>query len=114
MRKWQGALLAAALGVVAGCSQVDALAPVGGNRLTEVRFAVGDVLVQHEVQILRAPVCAMTGRDVNCEGTTLDGAAIIAKSSAADEKSLIVMIGDELLFSGTIQEVLDSAARSTS
>lgn len=37
-----------------GCSQVQALAPVGGDRLAEVRFGTLDILTAHEVPILTA------------------------------------------------------------
>lgn len=53
----------AALGAVAitlllgGCSQVAALAPVGGDGLAEVRYGAIDVLLAEGVDVLEAPVC---------------------------------------------------------
>ena len=53
-----GAFVAAAL-LVAGCSQVSALAPVGGDRVTEVRYAANDQLLKAGTDVMTAPVCTM-------------------------------------------------------
>lgn len=104
-----------ALLAVAGCSQAAALAPVGGNRVTDVRFAAGDVLVRQHVELLVAPVCTMAAdRAVTCTGTALDGRPITVVSPAADQASMQVSIGTETLYSGGVQEVLDESARPAS
>lgn len=98
--------------LLTGCSQIAAIAPVGGARLSEVRYATNDVLVDREVGILTAPVCTEADdHAVMCEGETIDGETITAVSPADDQASLTITIGDEQLFTGDIQTVLDDAMR---
>lgn len=106
-------LVVALLLLTTGCSQAAALAPVGGGHLTEVRFAALDLLVQRGVAILVAPVCTDTADDISCRGTTVDGAVVLVRSPAADRTQVTVTVGDEMLYQGPIQDVLDSAARPT-
>lgn len=106
-------LLVAAVLLTAGCSQAAALAPVGGNRLTEVRFAGNDVLVSHEVAVLVAPVCTQTPADVSCRGSTVDGAVVLVRSTSDAPDKVTVSVAGEVLYSGAIQDVLDAAARPT-
>lgn len=97
--------------VVSGCSQVAALAPVGGNRLAEVRFAALDVLLDAEVELLTAPVCAApVGDEVECVGSTVDGTAVTVMSPAGETFTMTVRIGDEILYAGPVRDVLDRAA----
>ena len=96
-----------------GCSQISALAPVGGNGLSEVRFGAIDVLLQKGIAVLSAPVCAVAdpGPVVTCAGTTTDGRDIAVTSSIAADAQLVVMVGGETIFSGSLVDVLDEAAR---
>lgn len=108
-----GALVAvaAALAVgLSGCSQIDALAPVGGDTLAEVRFAANDVLVAAGVEMRVAPVCTASATAVTCEGSTVDGTTILVKTTSAEQTTLEVNVGSETLYSGSLQEVLDDAA----
>lgn len=110
-----GGVIAVLLAGLTGCSQVAALAPVGGNHLTEVRYAAIDVLTEAGVDILTAPVCAAaTGGAINCTGTTVAGETITALSPADDQTSLTVTVGTDVLYTGSIMDVLNEAARSTS
>lgn len=102
------------LGLLTGCSQVAALAPVGGDRLAEVRFASNDVLVDRAVPVLTAPVCTADGDTVTCTGATVDGQPVTATSTAADPDTLVVTVGPTTLFSGSLQDVLTAAARPPS
>ena len=87
------ALAAAAL-LLAGCSQVAALAPVGGDRVTGVRYAANDLLVSNGIDVMTAPVCVMaTDKGVTCQGTTLPSCgsrcsmhSITAKSGSVTTK----------------------------
>lgn len=107
-----GAVLLAGL---TGCSQVAALAPVGGNHVTEVRYAAIDVLTDAGVDILTAPVCeSATDGAVTCTGRTLAGDTITAVSPADDQSVVTVTVGTQSLYSGSIMDVLNEAARSTS
>ncbi|NYF09281.1 hypothetical protein HDC94_000437 [Leifsonia sp. AK011] len=109
-----GVVALAAL-ALAGCSEVAAIAPVGGNRLSDVRYAAIDVLVDREVPILTAPVCSVSDdKAVSCEGETVDGEAITVTSTADDQASLTIEVGTETLFTGVIQDVLDAAMRPAS
>lgn len=95
---------------LAGCSQVAAIAPVGGARVSEVRYAALDILVREEVDVLAAPVCeAGDDREVTCAGTTLSGGTIEVVSSASDQANLTVTVDGSVLYTGSIQDVLDAA-----
>lgn len=99
----------------AGCSQVTALAPVGGNHLTEVRYAAIDVLTGAGVDILTAPVCESAADGaITCTGTTLAGDTITALSPADDQTSVTITVGTDVLYTGSVMDVLNDAARSTS
>jgi hypothetical protein len=104
------ALLAgcAAMGLV-GCSQVAALAPVGGDRVSSVRYAVADLLVAADVEVLTAPVCSSAGADVTCKGEAADGSRIEASAPGTEQDLLKVSIGDRVLYDGSLQKVLDDA-----
>ncbi len=104
------ALATALAGALSGCSQIDALAPVGGDTLAEVRFAANDVLVASGVEVLTAPVCVASTTAITCEGATAEEAAILVKTTSADETSLEVTVGGTTLYSGSLQDVLDDAA----
>ena len=110
--RWLPAAVGLAL-LTAGCSQTDALAPVGGNHPTEVRFAAIDLLTQHGVPVMVAPVCTDVDDDVTCEGSTTDGTVISVRSSAAARTEMTVTVGSDVLYDGSIQDVLDAAARPT-
>lgn len=103
------ALIAPLLG---GCSQVAALAPVGGNRVAEVRYGAIDVLLGDGIEPLEAPVCAASGETITCEGTTTAGETIAVVSSTGADALLEVKVGTRVLYSGSLQTVLDEAARS--
>jgi hypothetical protein len=101
---------------LAACSQTAALAPVGGDRLAEVRFAAIDVLMDQRVELLVAPVCTASGEDdddIACAGTTLDGRPITAVSSAEHQDRLVVTVDGKVIHDGDLQAVLTSAARPT-
>ncbi|MFN8149173.1 MAG: hypothetical protein U0R76_17125 [Candidatus Nanopelagicales bacterium] len=103
------ALAAAAL-LLAGCSQVAALAPVGGDRVTGVRYAANDLLVSNGIDVMTAPVCVMaTDKGVTCQGTTLDGQDIRVVSTAADQARMVLTVGTRTVYDGDIQAVLDKA-----
>jgi hypothetical protein len=93
-----------------GCSQISAIAPVGGDRVSEVRYAALDVLAQNEVDVLTVPTCSMADdREVTCSGSTLEGGTIDVVSTADDQTVLTVTVAGETLFSGSIQSVLEAA-----
>lgn len=101
------------LPALAGCSQVAAIAPVGGDHLAEVRYAAIDVLLAAEVDILTAPDCTQApSGEVTCLGETADGTRISAVSPADDQTVFSVMLGDRELYSGSIMTVIDDAARN--
>lgn len=96
--------------LLAGCSQVSALAPVGGDRVTEVRYAANDLLLQNGVDVMTAPVCSMASdKSVTCEGETLDHKKIAVESTAADQSSLTVTVDGTLLATADIASVLEKA-----
>ena len=100
---------------LAGCSQIAAIAPVGGDHLAEVRFAANDLLLQADVELLTAPVCT-TAADgaITCEGENVAGEKITVESPADDQESLTVTVGADTLYSGSIQEALEKSLRPAS
>ena len=110
-----GTLLAgvALAGMLGGCSQVSALAPVGGNAIAEVRYGAIDVLLDRGVEVLEAPVCttATDGVAVSCTGSTSAGDPIAVTSSTSADAQLVVTVGTDTLYSGSLQQVIDEAAR---
>ena len=109
--------LATAAGIVlalTGCSQIAAIAPVGGDHLAEVRFAANDLLLQAVElrELLTAPACtSASDGSITCEGETLDGEKIAVESPADDPQSLTVTVGSDTLYSGSIQEALEKSSR---
>jgi hypothetical protein len=105
------AALGAAMLALAGCSQVAAIAPVGGERMATVRYAAIDVLVAAGVAVETAPVCTEDQADqsVTCTGSAVDGATIAVTSTGADPSELTVAVGGTTLYSGDIQSVLEKA-----
>lgn len=108
------ALAALVLLCLAGCSQVAAIAPVGGLHFSEVRFATADILVAQGVEILEGPDCTQDAGAVSCTGSTVDGDTISSESPASDPTLLTVTVGSTQLYSGTIQDALDAAVRPAS
>lgn len=101
-------------GLSSCASQVAALAPVGGDALAGVRFASVDVLLAAKVGILEAPVCTQAGDAVSCTGTLTDGTAITVRADVGSTPhTMIVKVGDQVLYDGDVQSVLDEAARAT-
>ena len=108
------AVLAALAGIVlAGCSQVEQLKPVG-SRVTLVRFAAIDVLAAKQVEVLVAPVCTSTDDNVSCTGQTVSQQPITVTSIHDNPVNMEVTVGGAVVYSGSIQDVLDAQARPTS
>lgn len=108
------AIATAAILALAGCSQIAAIAPVGGDRLAEVRFAAGDVLVREQVEILVAPVCTQAADlTVTCAGETLDGGAIDVAAPGTDLDTMTVTVDGASLYAGSIMDVLETAMEPT-
>lgn len=106
------AVLAVAALLLTGCSQVSALAPVGGDRATEIRFATIDLLLDEGIELGEAPTCTQAeDAAVSCTGTTADGTEISVTSSAEDQASLEVTVGGKVIYSGAISDVIEKAAR---
>lgn len=105
--------LAVVLGVglaLVGCSQVAAIAPVGGDRVSEVRYAALDILFEKQVDVLIAPVCSMSeDRAVSCDGKAVGGASITVESTSTDQASFSVAVDGTVLYDGSIQQVLDDS-----
>jgi hypothetical protein len=90
---------------------VDGLAPVSGDRVSNVRIATVDVLLAQSTEFLVVPDC-ITAADgaVVCRGEALDGAELRSASPADDPDAHEVLVGEELVYSGSIAEVLRDAA----
>jgi hypothetical protein len=116
-RRPVSAVIAAALavGVLAGCaSQLDGLAPVGGDAMTGVKFAATDVLLEKKFGILEAPVCTETGNTVSCVGSLTDGAVISVQADIGTKPhTMTVPVGGSVVYDGEVQKVLDEAAQAT-
>ncbi|MFE4502276.1 hypothetical protein ACFRFQ_20700 [Rhodococcus sp. NPDC056743] len=99
-----GLALMSALG---GCSQIDALAPVGGAGIADLRYATNEVLLEKDIDILVAPVCSGEGLDLRCTGETMTSETITATSTSEDESTFELVVGTDTLYSGDVQTVLD-------
>ena len=111
MRRGLVVLPVVAVLALAGCSQVAAIAPVGGNHLTEVRFATIDVLQQKGVALEEVPTCTRASDGaISCAGTTADGTAVTAVSPASAPDSFTVTVGSDTVFTGSVSAVIDAAA----
>lgn len=110
-RTWALAALVVAAASLTACTQVQAIAPVGGTHLEEVRYAGIDVLQSAKIEILTAPVCTRASDGgVSCTGETLTKETITVSSPASAKTTLIVKVGDTTLYDGDLQPVLDKAA----
>lgn len=114
MRRLAIIALAAAPALLAACSQINALTPVGGDVITGVRIATNDVLVDKGVTILVAPQCVTEASGFTCNGTTTDGQQIVSTATSTAPYDLVVTVGGAEIFRGTVQEVLDKAAQEAS
>ncbi|MFN3340089.1 MAG: hypothetical protein ACK40Z_10380 [Dietzia sp.] len=92
---------------LAGCSQIDALAPVGGAEIADLRYATNEVLLEQGVEVLVAPVCAGHGADLRCVGETVGNETITATLASEDGASFDLTVGERLIYSGPVQAVLD-------
>lgn len=106
---------ALAVAALAGCaSQLSALAPVGGDALTGVKFAATDVLLEKKLGILEAPVCTQTGSAVSCVGSLTDGAVISVQADIGTKPhTMTVTVGGSVVYDGEVQKILDEAAYAT-
>jgi hypothetical protein len=123
MRRSIGVGLLLSMAGVVGCTQVAQLQPVAGGQISAVRTATNDVLVENGVPIMVAPVCEFADPLFRCLGTTMDGAEIVAEAevlapygATKDEwgayvpadVSLVVSVGTEIIYTGTVEDVLVS------
>ena len=104
-------VLAASVLAMAGCSQVEALAPVGGNHMTEIRYAAIDILLAKNIDVLVAPVCEQSGEAVSCTGETAEGQTLTVESPADATDTVTVTVGSETIFDGKYWDILDDAVR---
>ena len=103
--------IAGALGAVllTGCSQIDALAPVGGEAQTTIRNATYDVLLDNGVEILVAPTCAKESTQIICRGSTVTGAPIVATGASTKPYTLRIEVDGVVIFDGSATDVLADA-----
>ena len=105
-----GLVLACAAMLTACGSQIDGLAPVGGDDVTGLRNAAIDVLLERRLTVRDAPVCTDTGDGFTCVGSLTDGSAIVVVSPDPDATTMTVSVGGTPIYEGSVQEVLDRAA----
>lgn len=92
---------------LSGCTQVDALAPVGGAGIADMRYATNEVLLENRIDILVAPVCSGEGLELQCIGETVNSETITATSTSKDASTFELVIGTETVYSGDVQTVLE-------
>ncbi len=71
------------------------------------RVIVGLVIVT----VLSGPDCSQAGDVITCTGRTVSGDAITTTSTATD---MTLTVGSEIIYTGGIQDALDSAIRPAS
>lgn len=95
--------------LLGGCgSQMEALAPVGGNDIVALRSASIDVLLERDLPIAEAPACTTEGAGYTCTGRLVDGTEVMV--TAPDATTMTVTVGNEVVYDGSVQAVLDRAA----
>jgi hypothetical protein len=97
--------------LAAGCSQIDAYAPVSGGPKATVETAIGNVLASRSVAVLVRPDCMKLATTFECEGSTVDGSPILATSSAVAPFMLVITVGETVIFDDDAQEAINSAMR---
>lgn len=108
MRHLRALGLLALPALLTACSQVTALAPVGGAPITTVRNAIYDVLVEQQVQLLVAPACEPVPDGFTCAGTTSDGRTIRATAGPTAPYELVITVDGAEIYRGTAQSVVDA------
>ena len=117
-----GATILAASGLLSACSTADGLLAHGGGNLGILASTATDVVLQNGITIQSAPVCETEEQSevtYTCTGRTIKGKAIkVAVSGAGSEAdvatgNMVVLIGSEQIFSGSVQEVLDQRMLAT-
>ena len=103
-------MLACAAMLTACGSQIDGLAPVGGDDITGLRNAAIDVLLERRLTVRDAPVCTDTGEGFSCVGSLTDGSEIVVVSPDPDATTMSVLVGGITIYEGSVQEVLDRTA----
>lgn len=109
-------LLGAALGLVLitmpGCaSQLDALAPVGGDDISMVRTAATTLLLANDLEVLDAPKCTKSDTEIACNGSLVDGSKVTVQAPTDPFGEITVTVGGEVLFQGQVASVIDKAAQ---
>ena len=99
----------AAMGLAGCASQLEALAPVGGDDVASVRAAATDVLLANNLEILKAPTCEKSDTEITCEGALFDGSAILVTAPLEPFEQMTIIVAGEELYDGSIQQVLDDA-----
>ena len=99
----------AAMGLAGCASQLEALAPVGGDDVASVRAAATDVLLANNLEILEAPTCEKSETEITCEGALIDGSAILVTAPLEPFEQMTIIVAGEELYDGSIQQVLDDA-----
>jgi outer membrane murein-binding lipoprotein Lpp len=107
--------VACASALMTGCaSQIDGLAPVGGDARAGVATAATNVLLERKFGILQVPICTEAGDVVSCVGSLTDGQVISVRADVGATPYLMTLtVGGAVVYEGGVQAVLDDAARAT-
>lgn len=111
-----GVVAVGAVVVAAGSvrSVYDGLAPVSGDRASNVRVATIDYLVGSDVPLLVVPDClASAAGEVTCTGSTLDGVALTSRSPADEPDQVEIRVGEKVVYAGSIEDLLAAAVDGT-
>lgn len=95
-------------------SVYDGLAPVSGDRASNVRIATIDYLVGTDVPLLVVPDClASAAGEVTCTGSTPAGVVLTSHSPADDPDRVEIRVGEKVVYDGSIEDVLAAAIDGT-
>ena len=89
---------------------MSALAPVGGDNIFKVRTATIDVLLGEGYALKMVPTCVQQSEVVVCEGTTMDDAKITVTAPSKGTTTMAIDVGGVVVYEGSIQKIIDSAA----
>ena len=104
----------ALVALLSGCaSQIDALAPVSGDSRSGLRSAAIDVLLDRQLSVREAPDCVDVDDGWSCVGSLTDGSPIVVTAPGPTLETMTVLVGDIVVYEGSVMDVLDQAAQDT-
>lgn len=102
--------------LLAGCSQMSALAESTATSFMAASATATDVLLANNVAILEKPVCGYAGSSITnytCAGKTVSGEAIEVSitSAGTPQANMEIKVGSSQIYNGSYHSVQTEAAQ---